>query len=60
LDTQTEKTAWKDYLDSAEGKIVLDGAAYPDTPQIVLNNAEAFFLEGFRAGTIAVQEIFKS
>jgi hypothetical protein len=58
-DAVTEQAAWNDYLGSAAGKIVLDGTAYPDTPSIVLNNAKLFFLEGFRAGSIAVQQIFE-
>jgi hypothetical protein len=58
-DTDGEKT-WKSYLATMEGKIVLDGAAYPDTPEVILAYAKEFFLEGFRAGSIAVREIFKS
>ena len=49
--------AWQNYLAAHEGKIILDGPAYPDTPKVVLDYAKEFFLEGFSAGTIAVQEI---
>jgi len=51
---------WANYLGSQTGKVVLDGAAYPDTPEVVLNYAKEFFLEGFRAGDIAVRKIFES
>ena len=51
---------WTNYLGSQKDKVVLDGAAYPDTPEVVLNYAKEFFLEGFRAGGIAVRKIFES
>ncbi len=64
LDAAAEKPlgekAWKSYLDTQNGKVVLDGPAYPDTPEVVLKYAKAFFLEGFRAGTLAVYEILNS
>ncbi|HBT77294.1 MAG TPA: hypothetical protein DEB39_10325 [Planctomycetaceae bacterium] len=64
LDAITEKPlverAWESYLDSMNGQTVLDGPAYPDTPQVVLRYAKEFFLEGFRTGTIAVYEILNS
>ena len=50
---------WKDYLTTKEGKVVLDSAPYPNTPGFILGCARGFFLEGFRAGNIAVQEIFQ-
>ena len=49
---------WQNYLCTMNGKIVLGDVAYPDTPKNILNYAKGFFLEGFRAGTIAVREIF--
>ena len=58
-DTDGE-SLWTNYLGSQKGKVVLDGAAYPDTPEVVLNYAKEFFLEGFRAGTIAIRQIFES
>ena len=54
------ESLWTNYLGLQKGNVVLDGAAYLDTPEVVLNYAKEFFLEGFRAGTIAVREIFKS
>jgi len=54
------ESLWTNYLGSQKGKVVLDGAAYPDTPEVVLNYAKEFFLEGFRAGDIAVRKIFES
>ena len=64
LDAISEKPvgerAWKDFLDSQNGKIVLDGPAYPETPAVVLRYAKEFFLEGFGAGTLAVREILNS
>jgi len=54
------ESLWTNYLGLQKGNVVLDGAAYPDTPEVVHNYAKEFFLEGFRAGTIAVREIFKS
>ena len=50
---------WKDYLGRMNGRVILSGLAHPDTPEFILNYAKGFFLEGFRAGTIAVREIFK-
>ncbi len=38
----------------------LDGPVYPDTPDVVLDYAQNFFHEGFRAGTVAVNEILNS
>jgi len=64
LDAITEtplgERIWAEYLGTMNGKIVLDGPAYPDTPEIVLRYAKEFFLEGFRAGTIVALEILKS
>lgn len=54
------ETMWRACLDSMDGQIVLDGPASPDTPEIVLRRAREFFLEGFRAGSVAVREIRKS
>ena len=51
---------WENFLGSQKGKTVLYGAAYPDTPPIVLDYAGEFFVEGFEAGTIAVSQIFES
>lgn len=51
---------WKDYLDKHKGQIVLDGPAYPETPEIVLQWAKVFFSEGFRAGSLAVRELLNS
>ena len=53
------EVVWEDFLRSQKGKIVLAGAAYPDTPKVILDYAGEFFVEGFQAGAIAVQEIFK-
>jgi hypothetical protein len=53
------ETMWQIYLDNMDGKVVLSGTAYPDTPKFILHYAKEFFLEGFRAGTVAVREIFK-
>ena len=50
---------WNDYLATMHGKIVLGYTAYPDMPEFVLGYAKHFFLEGFQAGTITVNEIFK-
>ena len=55
-----DEVMWECYLRSMVGKTVLDGAAYPDTAKIILDCAKEFFLEGFRAGTIAVRELFES
>jgi len=52
-------TLWQNYLGSQKGKVVLDGTAYPATPEAVLDYAKEFFLEGVRAGSIAISEIFK-
>ena len=64
LDAITEESlgerAWKDYLTMHEGTVILDGPVYPDTPAVVLDYAKEFFLEGFRAGTLAVTEILNS
>ncbi len=61
LDTVNEtpmgEQAWEHFLTTHEGKTILDGPAYPGTPKVVLNYARDFFLEGFSAGTVAVQEI---
>jgi len=54
------ETLWQSYLDTMDGRVVLGCAAYPDTPEFVLDYAKHFFIEGFHAGTIAVREIFKS
>lgn len=51
--------AWLSYLDGAEGKTILDGAAYPDTPEPVLAVAKHFFKMGFEAGTIAARELMR-
>jgi len=59
-ETPLGEKAWESYLDTMNGRIVLDCAAYPETPAIVLRYAKEFFLEGFRAGTIAALEILKS
>lgn len=56
-ETPMGKQAWENFLATHEGKTILDGPAYPDTPKVVLDYAREFFLEGFRAGTIVVQEI---
>ena len=56
-ETPVGEQAWKNYLATHEGKIILGGPAYPDTPKVILDYAKEFFLEGFSAGTIAVQEI---
>ena len=50
---------WQEYLGTMDGKVVLGCGVYPDTPEFILNYAREFFLEGFRAGTIAVREIFR-
>lgn len=64
LDAISEKPtgnrAWEHYLAMHEGEIILDGPAYPDTPAVVFRYAKEFFLEGFRAGTLAVREILNS
>lgn len=60
LETPQGEAAWDSYLDSMDGKIVLDGAAYPETPEVVLRWARKFFLAGFSAGTLAVIEILNS
>ena len=64
LDAISEKPmgerAWKDYLAMHEGKIILNGPSYPNTPKVVLKYAEEFFLAGFSAGTLAVREILNS
>ena len=58
--TTDGEALWTNYLGSQKGKVILDGAAYSDTPEVVLHYAREFFLEGFRAGTIAVRQIFES
>ena len=59
-ETPLGEKAWESYLDTMNGRVLLDCAAYPDTPDVVLRYAKEFFLEGFRAGTIAALEILKS
>ena len=61
-DTETSEceAMWQNYLGTMDGKIVLGDVAYPDMPEFILNYARDFFLEGFRAGTMAVREIFRS
>ena len=61
-DTETSdgEMMWNDYLATMNGRAVLGGVAYPDTPEFILDYAKHFFIEGFRAGTITVREIFKS
>ena len=60
-DTETSdgERMWEAYLDTMDGKVVLGCAAYPDTPKFVLGYAKEFFLEGFRAGTIAARELLR-
>lgn len=43
---------WDDYVDTRWGEIVLDGEAYPHTPELILNAAEILFINGFVAATI--------
>ena len=59
-ETSEGEALWRDYLATMNGKVVLGCGTYPDTPEFVLDYAKNFFLEGFRAGTIAVSEIFQS
>ena len=58
-DDMTADSLWNDYLDTMDDKIVMGNIAYPDTPEFILDYAKHFFIEGFIAGTIAVNEIFK-
>lgn len=51
---------WDDYLKSAGSKIILDGPAYPDTPECVLEAAKGFFRIGLKSATIACRELEKS
>ena len=43
---------WNDYLDTCWGEIVLDGEAYPHTPELILNATEILFINGFVAATV--------
>ena len=58
-ETLMGEQAWKNYLAIREGKTILDGPTYPDTPKVVLDYAKEFFLEGFSMGTIVMQEFLK-
>ena len=58
-ETSESEAMWKIFLGTMDGKVVLGCGTYPDTPNFVLDWAKGFFLEGFRAGTIAVQIIRK-
>jgi len=59
LETSEGEMMWEIFLDTMDGEVVLDFGTYPETPEFVLDWAKEFFLEGFRAGTIAVREIRK-
>lgn len=52
-----DEMLWQDYLSTQDGKVLLDGPDYPDTPGIILHYAKEFFYEGCRVGKILVREL---
>lgn len=55
---QCEKT-WQEFLQAANGKVVLDSEAYPATGKSSLQIARFFFTQGFIAGNVAARECMK-
>ena len=50
---------WQKCRNDMDGKLVLGVHLYPDTAEFILDYAKEFFLQGFRAGTIAANEFAK-
>ncbi len=54
--SQQFESSWQYRLACAEGKILLGGPAYPDTPQEVLSLARAFYRLGYMCANILLDE----
>ena len=60
VDESLVDIVWEDYLLSVEGKVVLGGAPYPDTPKEFLYFARKFFRAGMKAATFTYNGLAKN